>query len=135
MVMPATHPLAAGGNDVGIGSIRREPTVTLQEMHCLGRQIQSFRSSRHVVPRIVCTTTQLATIFEMVALGMGISLVPEMAAAADTRSTLTYRRLRQSRFMRQIAVAWRRDRTRPRAAVRLVEIVRSNFEDGAHRLT
>lgn len=134
VVMPAAHPLAGRGEDVGLGRIRGEPTVTLQEMHCLGRQIQGFCSAHHVAPRIVCSTTQLATIFEMVALGMGISLVPEMAAAADTRPTLAYRRLRQGRFVRQIAVAWRRDRSRSRAALQLVEIVRSNFANGAHRL-
>jgi LysR family transcriptional regulator, hydrogen peroxide-inducible genes activator len=134
LVLPTSHPLAERTQDVALGSIRGQPTVILQEMHCLGRQIQGFCSSHHVAPRIVCSTTQLDTIFEMVALGMGISLVPEMAAAADTRRALTYRRLRQGRLQRQIAVAWRRDRTRARAALRLVEIVRSNFANGAHKL-
>jgi LysR family hydrogen peroxide-inducible transcriptional activator len=134
VVVPNSHPLAQQAQGVSIAAMRGEATVTLEEMHCLGRQIQGFCSSRHLTQRIVCTTTQLATIFELVSLGMGISLVPEMAAAADPRRAVTYRRLRQARFQREIAVAWRRDRTRSRAAQALVDIVTGNFAKGVHRL-
>jgi LysR family transcriptional regulator, hydrogen peroxide-inducible genes activator len=135
VVVPDGHALASQTQGVSIAAMRGEPTVTLEEMHCLGRQIQGFCSSRHLAPRIVCTTTQLTTIFELVGLGMGISLVPEMAAAANPRRALTYRRLRQGRFQRDIAVAWRRDRTRSRAARELVEIVKGNFTKGVHQLS
>ncbi len=129
VVVAASHPQAGQGS-IGIAELRGQPTVSLEEMHCLGRQIQGFCATRHVAPQVVCRTTQIATIVELVALGMGISIVPEMAAASDRSGRCRYLRLHAGKPMRQIAVAWRRGRTRPLAAVRFVQWVKENLAQG-----
>ena len=125
---------SAGAGVLGLRDLRREPAVTLQEMHCLGRQIEGFCAARHVAPRVVCRTAQLATVFQLVSLGVGISVVPEMAAAADVAHCCRYGRLGGAAPRRQIAVAWRTGRTRPAAAVRFVQIVHEQLGRGTHSL-
>ena len=93
VVVPPGHAWARR-EDVGMPDLRGEPVVSLEEMHCLGRQIQGFCATRHMSPRVACRTTQLATILELVALGIGVSVVPEMAAAADGSGRCLYLRLR-----------------------------------------
>jgi len=134
IAVPASHP-AASRSKLSLSDLRGQPTVSLEEMHCLGRQIQGFCSARHLARRVVCRTTQLSTILELVSLGVGISMVPEMAAAADRAGHCRYLRLRPHKPMRQIAVAWRQGRTRPSAATRFVEIVAGNLRDGKHGLS
>jgi LysR family hydrogen peroxide-inducible transcriptional activator len=133
VVTSASHALGDGSETVGIEALRGRPTVTLEEMHCLGQQIQGFCASRNLAPRIVCTATQLATIFELVNLGLGLSIVPEMAAAGRPKGGLRYLHLKQHRPQRQIAVAWRRDRSRPKAAERLVAAVKAGLAQGWYR--
>lgn len=132
-VSPA-HPAARSNARFQLADMRGQPTVTLEEMHCLGRQIQGFCLSRQLAPRVVCRTTQLSTIRELVALDVGISIVPEMAAAADTDGVCHYVRFAKDQPKRQLAVAWRRDRTRSLVARRFIEIVTANLAAGRHAL-
>lgn len=134
VVAPRSHVLAVSGA-TPFHRLKGVATVSLEEMHCLGRQIQGFCGAQQVASRIVCRASQLSTIFDLVSLGLGISIVPEMAASAETRPNLAFVRLTPNPLVRQIAVAWRRDRSRTRAAVQFVEHVRGNFARGVHQLT
>jgi len=133
VAMPIAHPRAAR-EQIGWGELRTEPIVTLDEMHCLGKQIQGFCSVRASASRVVCRTTQLATIFELVALGLGVSIVPEMAAAQHGSRRWRYARLAQHKPIRQIAFVWRRDRERPRLSVGLAAIIGRILGGARHRL-
>lgn len=133
VVVPRDHP-SAGKSELSIAELRGQSTVSLEEMHCLGRQIEGFCSTRHLAPRVVCRTTQLSTILELVALGMGVSILPEMAAAADHSGRCSYLRVRPGKPIRQIAVAWRQGRTRALAAVSFVKFVAENLQSGLHSL-
>lgn len=115
VVAPAAHPLAAFGR-LTLDDLREQPTVSLHEMHCLGAQIAGFCARAGVRPDIVCRTTQLATVLEMVRLGLGVSLVPAMAAAGDRSEERAYLRLTHDALTRDIALVWRTGRTRPVAA-------------------
>lgn len=136
VAVPAHH-AAAGKSQLGLTDLRGQPTISLEDMHCLGRQIEGFCSARHVSRRVVCRTTQMLTILELVGLGVGVSMVPEMAAAADRTGRCRYLPFRPGKPTRQIAVAWRQGRTRPLAATRFIELVMTNLRSGAHsaRLT
>jgi LysR family transcriptional regulator, hydrogen peroxide-inducible genes activator len=151
IAVPPTHPLA-GQAQVSLTSLRGEPAVTLEEMHCLGRQIEGFCSSRHLGRTVVCRSTQLQTIVELVSLGAGYSIIPEMTAAAGGRGKKSekgekrvkgdrggeqgcrYLRLRPARITRQIAVAWRKGRRHSVAASRFVELIAENLRTGRHRI-
>ena len=92
------------------------PAVVLHEMHCLGEQIQAFCQGYGAQQRIVCRSTQLSTVQSLVALGLGISMVPRMCAAADRSSQRAYRPLADANPSRTVAVAWRRGRRRSKLA-------------------
>jgi LysR family hydrogen peroxide-inducible transcriptional activator len=115
VVAPAAHPLAGIGR-LTLDDLREQPTVSLHEMHCLGAQIAGFCARAGVRPDIVCRTTQLATVLEMVRLGLGVSLVPSMAAAGDRSEDRAYLRLTHDTPSREIALVGRVGRTRPVAA-------------------
>jgi DNA-binding transcriptional LysR family regulator len=59
-------------------------------------------------------------------------MIPEMAAIADRSGLCRYHPLRPNRPTREIAVAWRQGRTRPLAATRFVDIVKTNLRAGLH---
>ncbi|MBX3362988.1 MAG: LysR family transcriptional regulator [Phycisphaeraceae bacterium] len=133
LAMPVGHARA----DRGVASwmdLRGEPTVTLREMHCLGRQIEGFCTSRGMAARVVCRTAQLATVFELVGLGLGVSIVPEMAAVHEGTEKWRYARLTGEAPAREIAVAWRKDRSRANGARRLVELIAEDLRAGRHTL-
>ena len=67
------------------------PFIAINEVHCLGEQIQSFCIQQSVDIDIVCQTSQLVTVQSCVALGLGISLVPQMLAARDRSGDIVYR--------------------------------------------
>ncbi|HWZ60731.1 MAG TPA: LysR family transcriptional regulator [Gemmatimonadaceae bacterium] len=121
--VPRGHPSARGKRRFRAADMSGQPTVTLEEMHCLGRQIQGFSVARRLRPSIVCRTTQLATILEMVGSGVGISIVPAMAAATHADGSCQFVRFAGEPPTRQLGIAWRRDRSRSMLARRFVELI------------
>lgn len=114
-----------GRSSVALESLRDAPAVVLHEMHCLSGQVEGFCAARGVTPRIVCRGAQLQTVLGLVGLGMGVSLVPEMAARADTTSARVYLPVSSKEGPeRAIALAWRRGRSRSSAAVRVAALLR-----------
>jgi DNA-binding transcriptional LysR family regulator len=132
VVCPADEPPTRSGT-MTLTQLRALPRVSLREMHCLGQQIAGFCVSRGIgAGNVVCHTTQLATVMEMVALGLGVSLVPEMAAAANTDDRLRFTKLSRLNPTREITVATRRGH-RPRAIVeRLTGFVSAAMRRRAH---
>jgi len=133
VLVPVTSSIIAE-HRVGLADLRDQPIITLLDMHCLGRQIQVFCSTRGLAPKVVCQTAQIQTIIEMVALGLGVSIIPEMAVVGRPRGKTSWARLRTGRPTRAITAVWRRGRQRAAAATRLVELVRQNLARGAHTL-
>ncbi len=111
VALPPAHPLARH-RTIPLSALRDEPTVTLDALHCLGRQIDGLCALRRVRPQVVCRTAQLATVVEMVGMGLGLSVVPAMAAAADRAGRCVYRPIAGARVEREIVLAWHRDRSR-----------------------
>lgn len=109
-VLPASHPLASRAR-LSPADLRDEPTIILDEMHCLGRQIHDFCAARRLARNTVCTSTQLATALSFVSRGLGISIVPAMAARADDDPSRTYIPLHRPTPTREIALARRKDRS------------------------
>ena len=122
VVAPAEHPLA-DVDAISLPDLRDQPTIVLHEMHCLGQQISGFCATRRIARRVVCQTTQLPTVLELVSRGLGISLVPRMAAEADHATDRVYLHLRRSPPTREIAVATRTGRSRSVVARRLESLL------------
>ena len=54
--------------------------IALSKVHCLGEQVQSFCYQQDVNLNIVSHKAQLSTVQNCIALGLGISLVPQALA-------------------------------------------------------
>lgn len=104
LVMPADHPLAEKKRLTAI-DLATEPFVLLGEGHCLAHQIESFCAQKRIQGVSVEKTSQLITVQELVALGHGISFIPEMSAKLDRDRRRVYRSLSGDRPSRTIAVA------------------------------
>jgi LysR family hydrogen peroxide-inducible transcriptional activator len=123
VVAPAGDPIARS-KAVELKDLEDRPAVVLHELHCLSSQVQSFCQAHHLNFRIVCRTTQLATVQSLVALGLGLSIVPRMAADADESDRRVYRPIARGKARRAIIAAWHPGRHRPRLAERFLEGLR-----------
>lgn len=103
------------------------PFIALSEIHCLGEQIQSFCYQEHLEMKIVCNASQLATVENCVALGLGVSLVPRALALSDASKQIAYRKLSGATPQRKIAAATHVERTQSFLAKKFIEIVREEY--------
>ena len=103
------------------------PFIALSEMHCLGEQVQSFCYQQHLELKIVCHTSQLTTVQNCVALGLGVSLVPRALAMSDKPKQVDYRELSDAAPQRKIAAATHVERTQSFLAKKFIEIVREEY--------
>ena len=103
LVLPAHHPLA-DKPQVRLSDIQSLPFVLLGEAHCLTDNIVSFCRQKSFHPVSVERTSQLATVQELVALGHGISMVPEMARQLDHSKQRVYRSISGVKPTRKIVL-------------------------------
>ena len=73
---------------------------------------------------MVCRGEQIVTLLAMVAAGQGVSVVPEMAAVADTAKACAYRPLGKPSPMRTLCAVWHKQRYRPTSLRAFVDVVR-----------
>jgi len=109
LVTAADHPLV-GRERVGLDDLRDLPFVLLDEAHCLSADIQGFCRRQQFQPIGTGRTSQLATVQELVALGFGISFIPEMARALDVDPRRVYRSLDGEKPTRVVTACWNPDR-------------------------
>lgn len=103
------------------------PFIALSEMHCLGEQVQSFCYQQNLALNIVCHTAQLTTVQNCVALGLGVSLVPQALAASDTSGQIVYRALSDVIPQRKIAAATHAKRNPALLARQFIQIVKEEY--------
>jgi LysR family transcriptional regulator, hydrogen peroxide-inducible genes activator len=123
LVVPAAHPLAKA-KKVRLEDLQEEPFVLLDEAHCLSGDIRSFCLRKRFQPVATGRTTQLTTVLELVALGHGISLIPEMARRLDHDPRRVYRSLDGPRPKRTIAICWNPERYQSKLMKQLITRLR-----------
>ena len=107
LAVPLDHALAASSGPVALSEITDELLLLLEDGHCLRDQVLS-----------VCATlgaresefraTSLATLVQMVAAGLGITLLPQVALTVEAgRSPLVIRPFLGQPPERTIALVWR----------------------------
>lgn len=105
LVLPKDHVLA-NKKQIRIDDIKRYPFVLLDEAHCLSDNITSFCRHRSMQPVAVERTSQLMMVQELVSLGHGVSMIPEMAKRLDQTERRIYRSLHGTKPTRTIAAVW-----------------------------
>jgi LysR family hydrogen peroxide-inducible transcriptional activator len=76
-LVPEGHPMAKK-TQVEMDDLKSQRFLLLHEMHCLSRQVHHLLESRHLQPEIALAGSQLGTIANMVAAGIGVSIVPRL---------------------------------------------------------
>jgi len=90
-------------------TLRRMPLLLLEEGHCFRDQALSFCNTGSSPPHDILEASSLSTLVQMVGVGIGVTLIPEMAVEIETRSAPVYvARLAQPRPSRTIGMVWRR---------------------------
>ena len=108
VAVPSTHPAARAGR-ITLAQLHEAPAITLDPAHCLGEQVAGFCSSRAVNPSVVCRTAQLATVLELVGAGVGVSIVPAIAAVRHNTPACVYVPLEGHALSREIVAVSRRE--------------------------
>jgi LysR family hydrogen peroxide-inducible transcriptional activator len=107
-VLPKDHPRAAN-ESLALKDLRGESFVMLRDGHCFRDLAIAACTHARVTPRIAFESGQFSSLFGMVAAGVGISLVPEMAI--DRNAGCRYVRLSDARATRTIVAAILRGRS------------------------
>lgn len=127
LVTPRGHELA-GRTDIAPRSLDSQPLLLLDEGHCLRDQTLEVCRAADVSPVAVGDTraASLPTVVQCVAGGLGISLIPQMAVAAETaRGTLDTARFADPAPGRTIGLAFRGSTARADDYRYLAEIIRT----------
>jgi LysR family hydrogen peroxide-inducible transcriptional activator len=102
-----------------------ERLMLLEEGHCMREQALAVCGSVKPVAMASYGATSLTTLLQMVAHGMGVTLVPEMAAdAAGAMRDLKIVPFAEPMPERTICLAWRRNRARQEECLELAAIIR-----------
>ena len=127
LVLPAGHILAEK-NQVNLSDLRDYPFVLLDETHCLSGAVMAFCRQRSFQPVAIEHSSQLATVEELVALGLGVSLIPQMARQLDTSDRRVYRSVRLPTPTRKIVLLWNPYRFQSRLVERFKQCARDVSE-------
>jgi LysR family hydrogen peroxide-inducible transcriptional activator len=105
---------------ITIQDLAEERFILLNEVHCLGEQVLSFCRQHDCQPKIACRSAQIATLQALIALGHGVSLLPDMARRADHSHRLVYRTLTNAEPRRTLGIIWHRHHYHSPAAKRFL---------------
>jgi LysR family hydrogen peroxide-inducible transcriptional activator len=126
LALPPGHPLTHK-HIVNANDLEGQRLIVMKEGHCLGDQVLGFCDRHDLHRHISFRSAQLETIQALVGAGLGISLVPAMAAQPERTNGPEYRPLRSPKPSRQIVAVWPRQRPPGRAACEFLKIVPTSF--------
>ena len=131
LALPPGHPLTRK-RTVSVSALEGERLMVMKEGHCLGEQVTGFCDRRDVKPKISFRSSQLETIQALVSSGLGLSLVPAMAARSKRGKLPEYRSFQSPRPERQIVATWPKQRPPGRAAKEFLKMVSRRFGTSRH---
>jgi LysR family hydrogen peroxide-inducible transcriptional activator len=109
LTVARTHRLAKQRR-ITLDDFSTERFILLNELHCLSDQVLSFCKTHGCQPWIACRGEQITTIQSMIAMGQGVSLLPDMARRVDNDKRRVYRPLADHKPQRTVGVIWRQRR-------------------------
>jgi LysR family hydrogen peroxide-inducible transcriptional activator len=90
-------------------ALRAMRLLLLEEGHCFRDQALSFCNMQSSPTREVLDASSLSTLVQMVGAGIGVTLIPEMAVAVETRSaSVSVARFKNPQPSRTIGMIWRK---------------------------
>jgi LysR family transcriptional regulator, hydrogen peroxide-inducible genes activator len=106
-------------------ALRAMRLLLLEEGHCFRDQALSFCNMQSLPPREVLDASSLSTLVQMVSAGIGVTLIPEMAVAVETRSaSVSVARLKNPQPSRTIGMIWRKTSPLANQLLQFSDVVR-----------
>ena len=103
--------------------------LLLEEGHCFRDQALSFCSPQTAEPQYIMEGSSLATLVQMVGAGIGVTLIPEMALALETRSApVSVARFDGRAPSRSVGMIWRKTNPLSAQFLELGAIIRKTAE-------
>jgi LysR family hydrogen peroxide-inducible transcriptional activator len=117
-----------GGKPVPSREVLREMRLLLlEEGHCFRDQALAFCNLNPSRSRELLEGSSLSTLVQMVGAGVGVTLIPEMAVAVETRSAfVSVARFAEPQPSRTIGIVWRRTSPLARQLMQVAEVVRQS---------
>jgi LysR family hydrogen peroxide-inducible transcriptional activator len=118
------------GNPVPSAEALREmKLLLLEEGHCFREQALSFCNMHSAAPRELLDGSSLSTLVQMVGAGIGVTLIPEMAVAVETRSaSVSIARFQPPQPSRTIGMIWRGTSPLAKQLLQISEVVRQSAD-------
>lgn len=126
LALPPGHRLTRK-RKVVVSDLKGERLMVMKAGHCLGDQVLGFCDRQDVRSKISFRSSQLETIQALVTSGLGISLIPAMAARGGRENMPEYRPLQSPGPQRKIVAAWPPQRPPSRAACEFIKMISSRF--------
>jgi LysR family hydrogen peroxide-inducible transcriptional activator len=106
-------------------SLREMRLLLLEEGHCFRDQALSFCHIGSALPRETLDGSSLSTLVQMVGAGLGVTLIPEMAADVETRSaSVSIARFGDPQPARTVGMIWRKTSPLAPQLEQIAEVVR-----------
>ncbi len=131
VALPAGHPLAAR-DPIRLRDLEGQSLLLLEEGHCLREQALEI-CGRHAHPSDEVQATSLEMLRQMVAMNLGLTLLPQLAADIAPRGEkrlIAIRPFAPPGVSRTIALVWRRRSPRADTVRRLAEKLASELPPG-----
>lgn len=110
-------------------ALREMRLLLLEEGHCFRDQALSVCGLRSPRPREVLDGSSLSTLVQMVGAGIGVTLIPEMAVAVETRSApVSIARFGDPQPTRTIGMVWRRSSPLAPQLALIAEVVHQSVD-------
>lgn len=109
--------------------LRAMRLLLLEEGHCFRDQALSFCDLHATQPRELLDGSSLSTLVQLVAAGIGVTLIPEMAVAVETRSAaVSIARFKPPYPSRTIGMIWRKSSPLATQLLQIAEVVRTSAD-------
>jgi len=110
-------------------ALRGMKLLLLEEGHCFRDQALSFCDMHSARPRETLDASSLSTLVQMVGAGIGVTLIPEMAVAVETRSaSVSVARFDNPKPSRTIGMIWRKTSPLTKQLLQISEVVRQSAD-------
>jgi LysR family hydrogen peroxide-inducible transcriptional activator len=111
-------------------TLREMRLLLLEEGHCFRDQALSFCNMQSPLPRDLHYGSSLTTLVQMVSAGIGVTLIPDMAVAVETRSaSVSVARFEGPQPARTIGMIWRRTSPLAKQLLQIGDLVRRSAEE------
>jgi LysR family hydrogen peroxide-inducible transcriptional activator len=128
LATPRAHPLAKRSRPATLGDLRGAHLLLLDDGHCLRDQALAVCAGART-EELAFRATSLPTLAQMVSAGAGVTLLPRLAVATESRrADLAVRPLADERAFRTLALVWRPTSPSSTALRKLAATIRASYE-------